>query len=460
MLFWMITQVQNFLSVDKVYSVAQDCQSVVAHEKAERTKETGTNIPTNASPHRTDLQPMMEVVKQQMADSRLKPVTKLVVEPQDRKLVKGELNRTQGDSSIKRPGTYDEFNKHWYVDAVLGEGGEGIVYRYKQRKGLGVHLALKCSVLGSTTPETQRVSTTPQDNLLQEVKNLRILGQHDHILELKHTIDDWYPFGPALIFQVCDLGDVLTYRELWLDQQAEKGKPERISEITLCKLFRDMILALKYIHHELDTSYVHGDFKPDNILVAAPRGYIGIELPEEPTFKLADFSRLTPWPTPKGQPIERFEGTYEYGPRFIERYGPVRPSVDIWALGATLQSMALGLNPVMSQEAFVQKCIRLGGPHPRLGHEEDWLDSRWRARIPSVFRPIDVSMETLHKEYDVPWKSPDFEPYSARLGYWYNQLWSRSVTTRPKASKLALLAIPDLDDQIKRIKLSRRTQQN
>ncbi|KAG9205241.1 hypothetical protein G6514_008818 [Epicoccum nigrum] len=65
------------------------------------------------------------------------------------------------------------------------------------------------------------------------------------------------------------------------------------------KLFRDVMLALNYLHNELGTRYVHSDFKPDNILaVIDPEDVDHHRIPEEPIFKLADFSRMTPWPTP------------------------------------------------------------------------------------------------------------------------------------------------------------------
>lgn len=140
----------------------------------------------------------------------------------------------------------------------------------------------------------------------------------------------------------------------------------------------------------------------------------------------------------------------------MEQIGPVHPSADIWGLGATLQFMALGILPIQSRKAFVMSRKAQGKKHPELKDRQEWMLDYWRARIPTVFRPIDVPMATLRKEYDVQTAIPSYQIYSARLGYWYRQLWN-PVATRPKASKLVLTAIPHMTDQIERIKNERQT---
>ncbi|KAF2622663.1 kinase-like protein, partial [Macroventuria anomochaeta] len=196
------------------------------------------------------------------------------------------------------------FHKYWHHEGVLGEGGDGIVHLYQQGKRQGMFIAVKLPRYYSA-----------RKDLAQEIKNMRTIGQHKHILDLCHATEDWYPHGPALFLPVCELGNLVDYRESWCAKQGWEGKPERVSEITMWKLFRDMVLALNYLHHELGTRYVHNDFKPQNILAVKPPDHIeGQALPEEPIFKLSDFARLTPWPTPKGQHPQGFDGTPEYAP--------------------------------------------------------------------------------------------------------------------------------------------------
>ncbi|KAJ4364214.1 hypothetical protein N0V95_000836 [Ascochyta clinopodiicola] len=261
-----------------------------------------------------------------------------------------------------------------------------------------------------------------------------------------------------MFLPVCELGDLITYRESWCAQQASERKSEYVSELTMWKLFRDMVLALKYIHDELGIHYVHNDFKPANILAVTPPDHHCEHetLPEEPIFKLSDFARLTPWPTRKGQQAQGFDGTPEYAPPKQEQIAPVHPSADIWGLGATLQFMALGIHPTQSRQAFILDRKAQGKPYPELEDKREWMSEYWRRNIPTVFRPIHVAKAVLCKEHDLPVWTSDYHPYSARLGYWYAQLW-RPVAYRPKASKLAVLAIPRMDDQIERIKKMRQT---
>lgn len=77
---------------------------------------------------------------------------------------------------------------------------------------------------------------------------------------------------------------------------------ERMSEIIMCKLFRDIALALDHLHNGLDKRHVHNNFKPQNALAPRTIGYSEKNrLPEEPVFKLSDFARLTPFPLPNAQ---------------------------------------------------------------------------------------------------------------------------------------------------------------
>ena len=153
---------------------------------------------------------------------------------------------------------------------------------------------------------------------------MRLVGRHDHVLELPMVCDDWDPHGSAMIIPWCKLGSLTAYRKSWCNQQWYEVQPARVSEITMYKLFRDMVLALNYLYHELGTCYVHSDCKPDNILaVMGPEDSDHYRIPEEPIFKLADFSRMTPWPTPPGEPPKAFFGTPEFAPPLIEQMAPV-----------------------------------------------------------------------------------------------------------------------------------------
>ncbi len=339
---------------------------------------------------------------------------------------------------------YGRFHKYWHHQKILGEGADGVVHLYQQTKQRDMCVAVKLPRCRSA-----------RDDLEQEILNMRIIGRHEHILGLCFATEDWYPYGPAIFLPYCDLGNIIDYRRSWCAQQRWEGQPERISEITMWKLFKDMVLALEYLHSQLGTRYVHNDFKPANILAVVPPDQDGCHiLPEEPIFKLSDFARLTPWPTPKGKPEQCFEGTPEYAPPIQEQIAPVHPSADIWGLGATLQYMALGIVPVQSREAFIRERKAKGKLYPELGDRFEWASEYWRSRIPTIFRPINVPLMVLQKDYDLLHDLPGYQQYSARLGYWYAQLWN-PVSSRPKAAMLAACAIPYMDDMVERLKLER-----
>lgn len=375
--------------------------------------------------------------------------------PQAPPLPKHLMKRTQAPttnySTPKGTTFYTTFLKDWRHRRVIGEGGDGIVHQYQQQKHKGISIAVK-------VPQ----SSSACEDLMREIMNMHRIGHHEHILELLFASPDWHPCGPALFLPYCELGDLIIYRESWCAHQEWMGQPERVSEITMCKLFRDMALALDYLHNKLGTRYVHNDLKPQNILAFTPTEYIGTGIPpEEPIFKLSDFARLTPWPTPNGRRPQGFDGTYEYGPPAMERVAPILPSADIWGLGTTLQYMALGICPIKTREAFIWSRKAEGKPHPDLHDKDAWQSEYWRKRIPTVYRPINVPTSALLEFYDLPHDIPDYQPFGARLGFWYSQLW-RPVGPRPKgrptASRLVREAVPNMDDQIECLKIERTMQ--
>lgn len=342
---------------------------------------------------------------------------------------------------------HTQFHMAWRHQRKIGEGGDGVVHLYKQSKKSCTYVAVKL-------PQ----GYSAREDMEQEIMNMRKIGRHSHILELRLAVEEWYPYGPAMFLPYCELGSLNAYRESWCEQQVWEGQPARVSEITMYKLFRDMVLALNYLHSELRTHYIHNDFKPANILVVVPPEQRGAQiLPEEPVFKLADFARLASWPTPKGELPRGYDGTPEYAPPQYEQIAPVHPSVDIWGLGATLQYMALGIHPIQSREAFVRRRKAQGKSFPRLEDDREWLSEYWRGLVPTFFRPINVSLKVLQTDYDFPWDLPDYQPYGVRLGHWYAKLW-HPVGNRPKASQLAAEAIPQMDEMVERLKLQRLKQ--
>lgn len=115
-----------------------------------------------------------------------------------------------------------------------------------------------------------------------------------------------------------------------------------------------MTLALDHLHNGLDKRYIHNDFKPQNVLAFKLIRFAGKDgLPKEPRFKVSDFAHLTPFPTPISRCPKGFDGTYEYTQPKQEQPAPILPLTQSQSLGATLQYMALGVEPIQSREAFI-----------------------------------------------------------------------------------------------------------
>jgi serine/threonine protein kinase len=459
MLFWITFFIQEVFSMLKMTAEPKPRTPTRTQKATTKTAETQLVRKSVLSLNHEDRRPTLEEAAKQQDE--LSSIDKVRVDTvQQDRLPEQQTNNTkslvkhnQKDYPSKIPVVpkkttfYEVFHEVWVQQELLGEGGDGAVYLYRKRKESRKCIAVKLP--SSNSP-------LARDTLLREIKNLRIIGRHDHILEMGHASLDWQPHGPAIFLPLCDLGDLISYREFWCGQQALKGEPQRVSEITMWKLFRDMALALHHLHNELDVRYVHNDFKPANILVATPPTHTGNTLPEEPVFKLADFARLTPWPTPAGQSMRGFRGTPEYAPPKVEQLAPVHNSVDIWGLGATLQYMALGINPTQSRTAFIRSRQAQGKSYPELDEQEKWTSEYWRRQVPTVFRPIHVPLAKLRKQHDLMFSVPDYEPYGAQLGYYYAQLW-KPVACRPKASKLAALAKSYMEGEIQLLKEARQT---
>ncbi|KAF2708292.1 kinase-like protein, partial [Pleomassaria siparia CBS 279.74] len=136
-----------------------------------------------------------------------------------------------------------------------------------------------------------------------------INGSHPNIVQLLGYDKEWSPHAPALFYEYCPLGDAYSHA---LDVRHDVGF---VPEAMIWKLFMDISEALYFLHHCCEPPLIHGDVKPENILVSAPDG--GTAWEDEirfvPQFKLTDFSRTTDY-LPGRQADYRFQGTFEYAP--------------------------------------------------------------------------------------------------------------------------------------------------
>jgi serine/threonine protein kinase len=346
------------------------------------------------------------------------------------------ISNQQTNPTKKEEDITKDFQDQWDRVRLLGRGGDGIVHCYQQ-KTTGHLVAVKEPVWDN--------GDQLDEGLLDEIHNLKTIGQHPNIISMLGFRFHFVPRGPAIVFQYCELGDLNQYRKRWIDQAKTAGLPARVSEDTLWQLLHDMALALDYLHNKLEKRWIHTDVKPGNILVLTPPGYEGEGIPEQPSFKLADFSRLTSYPSSDTLAAQTY-GTYEFRPPLDELAKElVHPASDMWSLGATLQCFAFGFQPIESRKAYIDKLVShsIFRPHPLLPScEEGWGYDVVRANRPVVFRPLDVSMDELTANHDVPFALKDYSPFSAELNEWNGMLMMLSRQRRITASVLAAEVVP------------------
>jgi serine/threonine protein kinase len=341
--------------------------------------------------------------------------------------------------------TYASFSKLFVKVAELGKGGDGVVHSYRHPP-TGTVVAVKY-------PHNRNSAGC----ILAEIKHFKLIGKHEHIVRMLTFSSSFGPSaGPAVFMELCDLGDLITYYQKWCKEKKDRGLSARIPEVTIWKLLRDMSLALNHLHNNL--GMVHGDIKTDNILVVTPKGYTAPGLPEEPIFKLADVARLTPYPTPPTQKDSPWRGTYEYAPPFAEQSGPVKPSADMWSLGAVIQEIVLDIYPVQSHVAFIEDRRRQGLDLPG-SNEELHKSSHWRSLIPVVHRPINAPKEEYITKYDVPngAMAADYQPYSSLLNAVYSTLLEKN-TLRRATSAFLVKTVPIIEKQLRGQRILNQTE--
>ncbi|KAF2257402.1 kinase-like protein, partial [Trematosphaeria pertusa] len=306
----------------------------------------------------------------------------------------------------------------------LGEGTEGKVslWRHKWKEE---HIAVK---------QPARGTDFHRNMLKQELKNLKMVGTHPNVVSLLGWDDYYAPIPPGIFLDYCQLGDLLEYQNLLVDAG------HYVPEESIWKFLVDMSRGLDYLHNHLAVPYIHGDLKPSNILVARPPGCRNDEVPLLPIFKLADISRLVPYIPGQG-PNHMFFGTPEYGPPFSERRA-VAPAVDIYAIGATVQHLALGCYPTQDRKAFIREVMLQGMDAP---HEKDLNHIKWRNLIPVVYRPINAAAEEQRTKYKLQHPNP---PYSDVLNDWYSMCLEHEKHRRISADILTDWFVPLAEGQI------------
>jgi serine/threonine-protein kinase len=241
----------------------------------------------------------------------------------------------------------------YLVEAELGRGAHGVVYRARHRERPKTPVALKV-VAG-------RGST---DRLLLEPAVLSRLD-HPNIV----GIEDYFLRGDELVL-------ALEYAE-GESLQAALDRGEHFSQSDVCELLVQMAAALAHAHAK---DVIHRDVKPSNILLVREAG--------GPRFVLTDFGigQLA-----EGiQTQKRQGGTYSYMAPEQFRGRPV-PQSDLWGLGVVAYRLLTGYlpfpGPTLTELAHQ---IQYAAPIPPRAASGETLDPTLER---AVLRLLDKSLE-------------------------------------------------------------------
>ncbi|KAK9831205.1 hypothetical protein WJX74_007391 [Apatococcus lobatus] len=166
---------------------------------------------------------------------------------------------------------------------------------------------------------------SPGEHVMKEIAVMRNL-RHQNIVHLKEIIDD--PAGSKLlmVMEYVEGGPIVVG-----NSATEKS---RLPEIVAKRFFRDIILGLDYLHYN---KVVHGDLKPDNLLMSAAGKVKITDFGSSHMFQRGD-TMLRTMGTPAFMAPEMCVGGNFHG-----------RTCDIWALGICLYMFHYGTVPFKAQ---------------------------------------------------------------------------------------------------------------
>ncbi len=217
------------------------------------------------------------------------------------------------------PQVGDTLDERFELQAVIGEGGMGYVFRAYDRQAAR-EVALKLI--------TPRYLGRPEreERFFREAE-LGRRARHEHLAEYLDSgrlrFEEW-PFLSMQIVQGKDLGFRL----------ARGALPPRLA----ARAARQIAGALRALHR---AGVVHRDVTPLNVLMHGDEAVL-IDLSHAgdmgaPQVTVGEVGRLT-------QPHE-VPGTHYYMPREQAQAAPAHPAMDVYALGVTLVHMLTGRAP-------------------------------------------------------------------------------------------------------------------
>ncbi|KAA8550413.1 hypothetical protein F0562_002097 [Nyssa sinensis] len=211
-------------------------------------------------------------------------------------------------------------------ECKIGSGSYGKVVLYRSSVD-GKHYAIKAFHKSHLLKLRVAPSETAMTDVLREVLIMKMLD-HPNIVNLIEVIDD----PTTDHFYMVSSCSVLEYVEgKWVCEGS--GLSGGLGENTARKYLRDIVSGLMYLHAH---NIVHGDIKPDNLLVSGTG-----------TVKIGDFSVSQVFEDDNDE-LRRSPGTPVFtAPECCLGLTYHGKTADTWAVGVTLYCMVLGKYPFL-----------------------------------------------------------------------------------------------------------------
>ncbi|CAM8916427.1 unnamed protein product [Rhodiola kirilowii] len=206
-------------------------------------------------------------------------------------------------------------------ECKIGSGSYGKVVLYRSRLD-GNYYAIKSFHKSHLSKIRVGPSETAMTDVLREVFIMKTL-RHPNIVNLVEVIDDQSSDKFYMVLEYVE--------SKWV---CEGIGPEcSLDETTARKCMRDMVSGLMYLHAH---NIVHGDIKPDNLLVSSTG-----------TVKIGDFSVSQVFEDDRDE-LRRSPGTPVFtAPECCLGLTYHGKAADIWAVGVTLYCMIMGQYPFL-----------------------------------------------------------------------------------------------------------------
>jgi serine/threonine protein kinase len=216
---------------------------------------------------------------------------------------------------------------NYQIEALLGSGGMGQVFRARHIH-LGRRVALKLM--------HEHLAHNPifQERFLHEARTIAAL-QHPHIIEIYDFVVDGQAGRAYLVMEFAEYGSL----RAWLRQH--RSHDRGWSLLTVLDLLHQASEALAHAHTQ---GVIHGDIKPDNLLLATASSPSGL------TLKVADFGLAHIAESEHSVGARQIGSPAYMSPEQCQGL-PLDPRSDIYTFGVVLYEVTVGRRPFISRTA-------------------------------------------------------------------------------------------------------------